>query len=161
MKNLKTIVSSLLIAVSFNGINAHNPHSDEIQFDLSTIEYIEEEDFDLGFNTSDYLPEDFDPHTYYFNMDSITYVEEEFVLIDSEKNLPTDFNAYANPTNIEGINFMEEDVVDLGFDTAAYLPEGFDPHEFYFDLDSVEYIEEEEELDFNTAQYLPAGFNSL
>ena len=72
MKYLKTIVSSFLIVATINGINAQNPNGDEKHFDISSIEYIEEEDFDLGFNTSEYLPEDFDPYQYYFDLNSIS-----------------------------------------------------------------------------------------
>ncbi|MCB0375061.1 MAG: hypothetical protein KDD04_03995 [Sinomicrobium sp.] len=55
----------------------------------------------------------------------------------------------------------EEDEVTLGFDTAEYLPRGFDPYAPFFDIHSVTYIEAEEEitLGFDTAAYLPRGFN--
>lgn len=64
--------------------------------------------------------------------------------------------------NLDDIRFIEEeDTVDLGFDTAEYLPDGFDPYEVYIDLDAIDYIEEEdgEELGFETAAWLPEGFN--
>ena len=57
MKKLKTIVSSLLIVVTINGLNAQNPNGGDDKFDINSIVYIEEElDYDLGFDTSDYLP---------------------------------------------------------------------------------------------------------
>lgn len=135
------------------------------ELDLDEILFIEEDELlELGFDTKEYLPENFDPNKIYVNLNEITYFEEEeFELgFDTAQYLPSDFDAYAAPGSIEGISFMEEEeVIDLGFDTAAYLPEGFDPHEFYFDLNSIEYIEEEEiiEFDFNTADYLPEGFD--
>jgi len=51
------------------------------------------------------------------------------------------------PANLElDINTIkyieEEEVIDLGFDTADYLPEGFNPYEVYFDLNSVQFIED-------------------
>lgn len=64
--------------------------------------------------------------------------------------------------NLDDIRFIEEeDTVDLGFDTAEYLPEGFDPYEVYVDLDAINYIEENEgeELGFETTAWLPEGFN--
>ncbi len=64
MKKLKIIISSFLIVASINGINAQNPNGDNNHFDINSIVYIEDEDFDLGFNTSEYLPEDFDPYKY-------------------------------------------------------------------------------------------------
>ncbi|MGB5319056.1 hypothetical protein, partial [Eudoraea sp.] len=54
-----------------------------------------------------------------------------------------------------GINFIEEEDLDLGFNTESYLPKHFNPYEFYFDLDSVEYIEELD-LDMNAEYCLPS-----
>jgi hypothetical protein len=135
---------------------------EEIQ--MSEIVFIEEEaSIDLGFNTADYLPEGFDPHTVYFDVNSIEFIDNEITDLgfDTKAYLPANFNAYANPNSLDGINYMEEEDVDLGFDTKAYLPQNFDPYEFYLDLDSVEYIEDEEgiDIDFSTEDYLPVGFD--
>ena len=68
----------------------------------------------------------------------------------------------AKAINLDEIRFIEkEDTVDLGFDTAEYLPEGFDPYEVYVDLDAIKYIEEDEgeELGFETTAWLPEGFD--
>jgi hypothetical protein len=63
---------------------------------------------------------------------------------------------------VSEIVFIEEETaIDLGFDTADYLPEGFDPYNVYFDINSVEFIDDEEEmLGFDTTAYLPEGFNA-
>ena len=62
------------------------------------------------------------------------------------------------------ITFVEEEEkIDLGFDTAQYLPEGFDPYEgMEPNLNDIVFVEESEEIDlgFDTAQYLPEGFNA-
>lgn len=60
------------------------------------------------------------------------------------------------------IVFIEEEAsVDLGFDTADYLPEGFDPYNVYFDVNSIVFIEDEmTELGFDTTAYLPRNFNA-
>ncbi|MET1259085.1 hypothetical protein ABV409_07075 [Flagellimonas sp. DF-77] len=60
------------------------------------------------------------------------------------------------------IAFLEiEEEVDLGFDTADYLPEGFNPYESYFDLNSIIFVEvETEELGYDTSSYLPEGFDA-
>jgi len=138
MKNLKTIVSSFMIAVAINGLNAQDTNCDENQFDLSSIEYIEEENFDLGFNTSEYLPEDFDPYTYYMNLDSIAYVEEVAVNINSEKNLPKDFNVYANPKNFRNISYIDPtDETRLELDTEEYLPADFNPYSRTSETDNI------------------------
>lgn len=55
----------------------------------------------------------------------------------------------------------EEEVIDLGFDTGDYLPEGFDANEAYVDLKNITFVEEDKiELDFDTALYLPEGFDA-
>ncbi len=38
---------------------------------------------------------------------------------------------------------------ELGFETKAYLPEGFNPYKFFFDIHSIEYIEENDELELD------------
>ncbi len=58
--------------------------------------------------------------------------------------------------------FIEEvSPVDLGFDTALYLPEGFDPYAHPQNFMDVSYIEEEAEiqLDFDVQAYLPKMFD--
>lgn len=136
------------------------------EINLDDIIYIEEEPaLDLGFDTADYLPENFDPNKVYFDLNSVEFVEaeEELALgLDTKVHLPKDFNAYASPEDFMAVSYIEEEQeLDLGFDTANYLPEGFDPYEVYFDLNSIEYIEEEEEIeiDFDTTVYLPEGFD--
>ena len=65
--------------------------------------------------------------------------------------------------SIEDITFIEpEEEIHLGFDTALYLPEGFDPYAGMGTVvDGIPFIEEEVEfhLGFDTAPYLPEGFN--
>ncbi|WP_297796955.1 hypothetical protein [uncultured Eudoraea sp.] len=137
MKNLKTIVSSFLVAVAITGLNAQNPNCDENQFDLNSIEYIEEENFDLGFNTSEYLPEDFDPYSYYVNLDSIAYVEVLEVDIETEKNLPANFDVYANPSDFRDVSYIDpNDEIQLEIETEEYLPADFDPYATEVSIDN-------------------------
>ena len=132
--------------------------------DLNKIVFLEsEEQIDLGFDTADYLPEDFNPNEVYVDLNKVTYMEfDEDTLLELNiaDYLPEDFNAYAIPADIRSISYIKEEPV-LNFDTTAYLPEGFDPYEYYFDIHSVEYIEDDDEveLDFNTQNYLPRGFD--
>ncbi|UCD60039.1 MAG: hypothetical protein JSV59_09085 [Flavobacteriaceae bacterium] len=130
MKKLKTIVSSLLIVVTINGLNAQNPNGGDDKFDINSIVYIEEElDYDLGFNTSDYLPEDFDPYNHYMDLNAISFVEDIYVYIDSEKTLPRDFDVYANPTDFRNVSYIDPmDDMQLEFETAEYLPADFNPY---------------------------------
>ena len=45
---------------------------------------------------------------------------------------------------VSEIVFIEEEPsIELGFDTAEYLPEGFDPYSVYFDVNAIEFIDEE------------------
>lgn len=134
--------------------------------DLNDIVFIEkEEPIDLGFDTEDYLPLNFDPYKVYFDLDKVTYIEDgedEVFDFDTSGDLPKDFNPYAHPEDFAAVSFIEEEEeLTLGFDPKDYLPAGFDPYEVYFDLDAVEYIEDDEEveLDFNTKDYLPSGFD--
>ena len=138
------------------------------ELDLNEVVYIEDEesDFELGFDTAEYLPENFDPYKQYVDLNSIEFIEEEDMSdldFDTTEYLPEDFNPYAIPGDISSISYIEEgeDYFDLGFDTSEYLPEGFDPYEYYVDLSAIEYIEEEDELEFDFLHqdYLPDGFD--
>ncbi len=63
---------------------------------------------------------------------------------------------------LDEIVYIEEETeIDLGFNTADYLPEGFDPNKQYVDLNAIEFIDNVEttELDFDTIAYLPEDFN--
>jgi hypothetical protein len=100
-------------------------------------------------------------------LDSIIYLEEAedtAFSIDTEAFLPADFNPYAAPANFQHVSYIVEDkrTVELGFDTQVYLPEGFNPYSFFFDIHSIEYIEENDliEIDFDTKMYLPSNFNA-
>ncbi|MEM8845796.1 MAG: hypothetical protein AAFY00_09485 [Bacteroidota bacterium] len=118
--------------------------SETFFFDINEIEYIEDEDIELGFDTKDYLPEDFDPYTAYLDLNSIEFVEqgdETFLGFDSTKFLPLGFDPYTEAIGVQAVNFMTDEDVELGFDTAKYLPEGFSPFEVYFDLNSIIYID--------------------
>lgn len=68
-----------------------------------------------------------------------------------------------NNIDINDIDLIEvEEEIELGFDTAQYLPKGFDPYAGMYtaheDLGLIE-VEEEIELGFNPKEYLPEGFN--
>lgn len=63
--------------------------------------------------------------------------------------------------NLDYIEIEEESEIDLGFDTADYLPEDFDPYAFYFDLNSIEYMENDEiGMLLDLKEYLPSNFNA-
>lgn len=73
----------------------------------------------------------------------------------------SDIHKEVEPFDLDSLEYIEEEeVIDLGFDTADYLPEGFDPYAFYFDLDSVEFIEESDLEDIQLKNRLPEGFDA-
>jgi len=65
---------------------------------------------------------------------------------------------------IEGdsIAYIEEEIpVELGFDTASYLPDGFDAYDLPENIMDISYIREDAsvQLDFNVCKYLPRVFD--
>lgn len=129
--SFKRVTLSIAMGLLFvNGILANRP---EQEFDINSITYIEEEiEIDLGFDTADYLPEGFDPYTVYFDLNSVSYMEDEELpkLEELRIYLPAGFDAYANPSSVEGINYMDSsDEIEMDFDTAEYLPENFNVYQ--------------------------------
>lgn len=125
----KILKVSTLILIATTTINLANATQKELNLEVDSITYIEEDDYtELDFSTEAYLPKGFNPYAAPSNFRHVSYIEE------------------AKAT-------------DLGFEAKAYLPEGFNPYKFFFDIHSIEYIEENDELelDFNTGPYLPAN----
>ena len=109
--NKKTIILSIIGGMFFvNGMFANGPKKEKEKFDINSITYIEDEiEFDLGFDTADYLPEDFDASKIYFNINSVDYIEEESILVMyTQQYLPKGFNAYAYPSDVQSINYIDE-----------------------------------------------------
>ncbi|WP_422858120.1 hypothetical protein ACOKFD_11820 [Flagellimonas sp. S174] len=116
----------------------------DADLDINEIDYVTEDTIELGFNTSDYLPENFDPYTAYLDIDSVVFVEDEPEFIadfNTQTFLPQNFDSYTDIVSVDSINYVEEEESDLGFDTSKYLPYGFSPHEAYFDIDNIIYID--------------------
>jgi len=118
--------------------------------ELDAISYLEaDEIIELGFDTKVYLPENFDPTTFYFDVATVTYIEEykgSDLGFNTKDYLPNDFDAEAQPKDFMDVSYIETTDYNLGFDTAVYLPEGFDAYETELDLNTIVYIEEE--IDF-------------
>ena len=122
---------SFLLALGFNtALISQGPSHDCDDLVLNNITYIEEEDeFDLGFETEDYLPLDFDPHKIYVNLDAIEFIDDEEMTPDFRAYLPAEFNAYAFPKYFRNIDYVDPtDEITLDFETEEYLPQGFDPY---------------------------------
>lgn len=69
------------------------------------------------------------------------------------------------PFSLDEITFIEiEEEIDLVFDTADYLPIGFNAYQgMDLEIDLIEFVEFEEEIElgFDTANYLPKGFDAF
>lgn len=128
--NLKAIFLGLIAGLLFvNGMFAIDPDRDDI-FDINSIVYIEEDtEVELGFDTSDYLPEGFDAYGFYFDVTRVAYVKDEYdIEVNTKRYLPQGFDAYAYPTDVQSINYynvVEDTPVEPGLDTQQYLPENF------------------------------------
>lgn len=123
-----SIATGLLLA---NGVFANDPRTEKDEKVLNSITYIEDDaDFELSFDTADYLPEGFDPYEIYVDLDAVTFLEDEVMDdFDSKEHLPADFDAYSYPTDVAAFNYIDQnDAVELDFDTQKYLPEGFNPY---------------------------------
>ncbi|NAY92236.1 hypothetical protein GTQ34_09920 [Muricauda sp. JGD-17] len=79
--------------------NANDISTSTKELDVQSIEFIEEDhSYELGFDTSKYLPEGFDPYQGQFSVSSINYMDlcEEIELgFETTEYLPEDFNPYA------------------------------------------------------------------
>ena len=123
-----TIATGLLLA---NGVFASGLTTGKDERVINSINYIDDDaDFELGFDTAEYLPEGFDPYETYVDLDAIVFIEDEVAdNVKTKKYLPADFDAYAYPTDVAAFNYIDQDdVVELDFDTHAYLPKGFDAY---------------------------------
>ncbi len=69
----------------------------------------------------------------------------------------------SNEPILNDITLVEiEEEIELGFDTAQYLPEGFNPYagmKTVLDKLTLVNVEEYIDLDFDTTEYLPENFN--
>lgn len=129
-------------------------------YDSDIIAELEIE-IDLGFDTTNYLPIDFDAYSAPADIHSVDFIEEEEIELgfDSEDYLPEGFNPYEVYFNVHKVEFIEE-VFELGFDHKLDLMENFDPYSEVVDIHTIDFIEEEEiELGYDTRPYLPEGFD--
>ena len=68
-----------------------------------------------------------------------------------DENFRTSIKEVALPHAIDEIVFIEDmgELIDLGFDTSTYLPEGFDP--YASEYEGAEYMEEPYEIDIKAS----------
>ena len=128
MMNKNKIITSFTIGLLFAaGVYANQPRETKTPCLLDSIVYLEEEAvIDLGFDTADYLPEDFDPHKFYFDLNSVVFLENESEMISSAY-LPADFNPYAPPVNFMDISYIDpNDLVAPVIEITDILPADID-----------------------------------
>jgi len=62
---------------------------------------------------------------------------------------------------VKSVTYIEdESQIELGFDTADYLPEGFNPYKIYVNLDAIIFLEDEIGEEANFKKHLPANFDA-
>ncbi len=97
-----------------------------------------------------------------------TYVSLDLEKMELEdklfNNQQENFTAANETIPIDSIHVIEvEEDTDIDFDTAKYLPKGFNALDGKNDInwDVIDLVEEEEEVElgFNPKNYLPKGFN--
>ena len=150
---LKPLTAALLLSLPLSGIaqpgvgskSAHGSYAglsemateeDALPQAIRNLQYMELEDpFELGFDTADYLPEDFDPNEIYVDLEEFVLVpvtEEEPVVIQPG-SLPEDFDPYAAPKDVMQVSYLDpadqEAALEPGLEVEDHLPEDFDPYE--------------------------------
>ncbi|NHF61438.1 hypothetical protein FK220_018945 [Flavobacteriaceae bacterium TP-CH-4] len=94
--NLKLSIALGLVLA--NNAFAIDPEKEKEEFDLNSIVEIEEDiEFDLGFDTREYLPEDFNPYAFPTDVEGINFIDprDDFeVDFDTTQYLPEGFDPY-------------------------------------------------------------------
>jgi hypothetical protein len=133
-------LNSEFIALELNQFELElNVFSDmyDITLNVEDVEVVElEEDVEINFDTTEYLPENFNVLAGKNDIDwsevALVELEEEVELgFDATKYLPDNFSALAGKYNLNWseVELVElEEEVELGFDTKDHLPENFNPY---------------------------------
>ena len=106
--NKRSFILSITTGLLFsNGVFAGDLPTEKDEQIVNSVIYIEEESqIDLGFDTADYLPIDFDAYAYPNDISAFNYIDEVDVAtmdFDTMAYLPSGFDAYAKATkDIEG-----------------------------------------------------------
>ena len=95
-KYLSTAFLAILLVPLFSAKTV--PLVDVETFDNSTASIIEdEEEIDLGFDTNEYLPDNFDPYQNAVSIEGLNFMEEEEEIdlgFDTKPYLPDNFDPY-------------------------------------------------------------------
>lgn len=97
MKYQKYFVLAFVAALFLPLLSAKSAVVTKKELNLESVNYIETElKTDLGFDTSMYLPEDFDPYKEDVSFESLNYIEEDAIDLgfDTADYIPEDFDPY-------------------------------------------------------------------
>lgn len=97
MKYQKYLVLAFVAALFLPLLSAKSVEATSNELNLNSVNYIELEDHsELGFDTSKYLPENFDPFNDSFSVGSLNYIEDDVIDLgfDAQDYLPENFDAY-------------------------------------------------------------------
>lgn len=97
MKYQKYLVIAFVAALFLPLLSAKTVETSNEEFNLSSVAFIEfESNTELGFDTSKYLPENFDPYTGEVAVESLNFIEDDRIELgfDTTKYLPEDFDPY-------------------------------------------------------------------
>ena len=131
-KEILTGIAGLLVTVLAFGSQTGNSLINTLSIDIDSISYIEEEKpVDLGFDTTLYLPVDFDAYGVPSHFMDVSYIEEE---VDVEFNfntrdyLPRAFDPYKEYFDLNSIPFIEDhDILEWDYDYMEVEPAEFSP----------------------------------
>lgn len=97
MKYQKYLVLAFVAALFLPMLSAKSIETSGAEFDLNSVNYIEQEgSTEIGFDTSKYLPKNFDPYSENFSLESLNYLEDDTIELGFETAdyLPQNFNPY-------------------------------------------------------------------
>ena len=129
-KEILTGILGLVVTALAFGNQSGNSLMNTPTIDLDSIVYIEEEKpVVLGFETAQYLPEEFNAYSSPVNFMDISFIEEdpEIVLaFDKGHYLPKAFDPYKEYFDLNSIPFLEEEEC-FEIDFELYETEPVDP----------------------------------
>lgn len=129
-REILTGIFTLLATVLALGAQTGNSPTIIKQIDTEPVVFIEEvKPVKLGFDTSLYLPEDFNAYAHPENFMDISFIEEEVPVqfdFEVQQYLPKYFDPYKKYFDLNTIEYIEEeDEIEFDFEIRDYLPQGF------------------------------------
>lgn len=99
MKYRKYIAVTFIAALFLPLLSAKAEKTTEENFNITSVMFIEQEaEVKLDFDTSQYLPEGFNPYQDNFSVKSLNFIEDDVIDLEFETSdyLPENFNPYSN-----------------------------------------------------------------